>query len=77
METGGVLLEEGLHLRHLQDALVIILYAVVPHTGAAFFHGSCDRVHVDDMVADLGHQLHQNDLVDAREHLRVHQIGDL
>ena len=29
------------------------------------------------MVADLGHQLHKDDLVDAWEDLRIHQIGDL
>ena len=42
MEAGGVRLEEHLHQGNLQDALVVVHHIVVPHAGAALFHGSGD-----------------------------------
>ena len=42
MEAGGVRLEERLHQGNLQDALVVVHHIVVPHAGAALFHGSGD-----------------------------------
>ena len=77
MEPCGVFLEEGLHLGNLQDAFIVVLHIVVPDTGTAFFHGLGDRVHVNNVVADLGHQLHEDNLVDAWEDLSLHQIGHL
>ena len=77
VESGRVFLEEGLHLGYLQDAFIVVLHIVVPDAGTALLYGLGDRVHVDDVVADLSHQLHEDDLVNARENLGLHQIGHL
>ena len=75
VETGGVLRKERLHISHLEQALVVTGDALVPRHGAAFFHHKADRLHLDDVVADLFHQAGQDALVNAGEAGGIHQIG--
>ena len=77
METGGMFLEERLHPSHLQDAFIIIPDSVIPDTGAALLHRLANKIHIDDVIPDIRHQLDQDDLVDTGEHLRIHQIRHL
>ena len=77
MEAGSVPFEEHLHQGNLQDTFVIIHHSVVPHASAALFYCSCYQVYVDAMIADVGHQLDQNHLIDAGEHLGFQQIDYL
>ena len=74
MESGRVFLEEALHIRHLQDTVIEILKRLIPRTGSSLFNGGSNRIHINDMVADLCHQLCQNHFVDAREALSSCQI---
>ena len=57
MESGRVFLEEALHICHLQDTIIEILKRLIPRAGSPLFNGRCDRIHINDMVADLYHQL--------------------
>ena len=74
MEPGRMLLKEALHICHLQDTVIEIFKRLVPCTGSPLFNGRSNRIHINDMVTDLCHQLGQNRLVDAREALCRCQI---
>ena len=67
MESSRMFLEEVLHIRHLQDTVIEILKRLIPCTGSPLFYGGSNRVHINDMVADLCHQLCQNHFIDTRE----------
>ena len=74
MEPGRMLLKEALHIGYLQNAVIEVFKRLVPCTGSPFFDCGNNRIHINDMVADLCHQLGQNHLVDAREALCRCQI---
>ena len=74
VETGRVFFEELLHIRHLQDSLIEVGKLLIPDTGAALFHYSRNDIRINDLIADSCHQLCQNDFIDARKTLGIHQI---
>ena len=74
MESGRVFLEEVLHICNLQNTIIKILKRLIPCTGSTFLHRSRNGIHINDMVADFGHQLCQNHFIDAREALCTNQI---
>ena len=74
METGGMFLEETLHIRHLQDTVIKVLKRLIPCASSPLFNGRSYGIHINDMVADLCHQLCQNHFVDARKTLGSCQI---
>ena len=76
MESGRVFLEEALHICHLQDTIIEILKRLIPRTGSSLFNGGSNRIHINDMVADLCHQLCQNHFVDAWKALSSCQIAN-
>ena len=74
MESGRVFLEEALHICNLQNTVIKILKWLIPCTGSTFLHRPRNGIHINDMVADFGHQLCQNHFVDAWEALCTNQI---
>ena len=76
VEAAGVLLEEGLHPGHLQNALIEVLYPLIPDAGTAFFNDLQDGIRIDDMVTDVIHQLDEDDLMDGREDLGIQKVGN-
>ena len=75
VESGGMGLVKRLHIGKLQNAFIEMLQRLVPCAGAPLFHGLCNDVHVNQMVADVLHQLDKNHLVNAGEHLGAEQVG--
>ena len=76
VETGGVLQIEVLHIGHLCEAFVIQVHSVIPNTGAALLYGSGNGVDVDDLIADVPHNMSEDYLVHTGEAFRFQQIGN-
>ena len=65
---------KGLHICHLNQALIVTGHPAIPGRGAAFFRCIPDFVHRNDLVPNFLHQGGQNAFVNAREALGVRQI---
>ena len=76
METGGVVVEEGLHIDHLHDAVVIAGNLVIPSHRAPHIHNGGNCVCLYDLIADFSHQLGEDDFVYAGETLGVRKVAD-
>ena len=74
MESGRMFLKETLQIRHLQNTVIKIFKWLIPYTSSPFFNGIRNGIHINDMIADLRHQLCQNHFVDTWEAFRSHQI---
>ena len=74
MEAGSVVMEELLHIRNLQQALIVAAHCIIPSQSSTLFDNAADGIHIDDIVADILHQKLQHALVDAGEALGIHQI---
>ena len=68
---------ERLHVRHLQDSLVIIFEWLIVHARPAFLYCPLDHIYINDMISDLCHQLDQDHFIQTRKDFRIHQITDL
>ena len=77
MEACRMLFIERLHVRHLQDPLVIIIEWLIVHTRPAFLYCPPDHIHINDMISDLCHQLDQDHFIQTRKDFRIHQVTDL
>ena len=75
VESGGMGFIKCLHIGKLQNAFIEMLQRLIPDAGAPFFHRLCNEADVNQMVADVLHQLDKNHLVNAGEHLGAEQIG--
>ena len=67
MESGRMFLKEALHIRHLQDTVIEIFKWLIPCTGSPLLNSGSNGIHINNMVADLCHQLCQNHFVDTWE----------
>ena len=74
MESGGMVMEELLHIGNLQQALIVAAHCIVPSQSSTLFDNAADGIHIDDIVTDVLHQEFQHALVDAGEALGIHQI---
>ena len=57
METGGMVMEEYLHVRHLKKSFIIAGNRIVPRHRPALFHNGRDDIRLNDMVANILHQV--------------------
>ena len=58
---------ELLHVRNFQNALIEVLYSLIPEHCSALLRGLLDDIHINRMIDDICHQLFQNALINARE----------
>ena len=77
MEACRMLFIKRLHVRHLQNSLIIILEWLIVHTRPAFLYCPLDHIYINDMISDLCHQLDQDHFIQTRKDFRIHQITDL
>ena len=73
VEACRVVEHELLHLRHLQNAVVVAVIRLVPRHCAALFHGSGQRLDLYNAVNNFIHQACQNTLMHAGKNLGVQQ----
>ena len=76
MESCSMFLKERLHVGHLQDTFIVIPDLCIPDGRTPFLNSHPDGIHVNDVVADLLHQLDQDHFVKAGEDLRIYKVAD-
>ena len=73
MKSAAVFLIEALHLSDEEEAVKVIRKPLVPSGCPSVFTDLHDEIDLHNMVADLGKELFQDTLVDAREDVSCNQ----